>query len=95
MLMIDPPSTGLLVPEAMAFWAHQHGLDATMLAWVALALLLGATKTQIAAFLGVSRQTVHKYCRHVSLASPNQWLLQVRDLLSFNPDPFGRGSVRT
>jgi len=90
-VLADPHA--LFIPDAMEAWAAQHSLNPTLLAWVALALTLGCTKTQVARWSGVTRQRVHTYCRVIRLAPPEQWLGHVRDLLTFNPDPFRRGRV--
>lgn len=90
--MVSPWGRSLFIPDAMEDWAFQTGLNPTVLAWLAVALTIGATKTRAARLLGVSRQTVHKYCRAIRLVPPEQWLDQVRDLLTFNPAPFTRRS---
>lgn len=85
---LSPADGVLFVPPSVEAWAAQHHLSPTLLAWLALILTFGLTKTESARWLGVSRQTVQKYCRKIGLLPPDRWVAYVRDLLTFNPAPF-------
>lgn len=84
-LSTHPPLHDLLLPEAWGVWARSHGLDPTVLAGLTVALLLGLTKTQAAARLGLCRQTVHRYCRSIHLTPPDEWLGLVSAFFALNP----------
>lgn len=83
----------LFVPEALEAWAAQHGLGPSLVAWMAIGFTLGYNKTQLARALGVSRKTIHKYCRPIRVIPPDEWLAYVRDLLLFNPGACRQGRL--